>query len=161
MEPHRTGHSRRTEPERRARPDRLDRRTTPETRDTSAGWRDEYAHAHVALPDGGVRELPETLTPGDRVRDRDDHDDQLVVVAVHNIRADEFILTDVDGEPTVAEVNEQYPTRAPVVHAVYVDDLDAVDGQKTADNIREAVDRGIIRSYAFPAPRLDPRGEEA
>lgn len=151
---------RRIDTDRRSRPDRLDRRSDPAARDTSAGWREEYQHAHVALPDGGVREL-ETPKPGDRVRDHDDQDDELVVVSVHNIRADEFILSDVDGEPTVAEVNEAYPPSAPVAHAVYVDDLDAVDGRQTLAALRDAVDRGVIRSYAFPADRLDGRGDRA
>lgn len=152
MDPNRLRDGRCTDTDRRSRPDRLARRSDPAVRDTSAGWREEYQHAHVALPDGGVRELP-GVQPGDRVRDCDDQDDELVVVSVHNIRADEYFLVDVDGEPTVAEVNEDYPPSSPVALAAYVDDLDAVE-EDNADALREAVDRGEIRAYAFPVPRL-------
>lgn len=158
MDPNRLRDGRCTDTDRRSRPDRLARRSDPATRDTSAGWREEYQHAHVALPDGGVRELP-GVQPGDRVRDRDDQDDELVVVSVHNIRADEYILSDVDGEPTVAEVNEEYPASAPVVHAVYDDELDEIGHAENPEILREAVDRGVIRSHAFPVDRLG--GEKA
>lgn len=151
----------RTECDRRPRPDRLARRSDPAGRDASAGWREEYEHAHTAIPDGGVREPPGTPKPGDRVRDRDDPDDELVVVEVHNVRADAFVLDDLDGGPTVADLNEDYSPGSPVVDAVYTDDLGVGEGRPALDSLQNIVESGRIRSYSFPADRLDGGGETA
>lgn len=150
---------RRIEFDRRPRPDRLARRSDPADRDASGGWRAEYEHAHIAIPDGGVRELSGAPKPGDRVRDRENPDDELIVVEIHNVRADEFVLNDLDGEPTVADLNDDYARDSPVVDAIYTNDL-AGDGWPTVDKLKDMAESGHIRSYSFPADRLTVGGED-
>jgi hypothetical protein len=153
--------TRRIESDRRPRPDRLARRSDPAARDASGGWREEYEHAHIAIPDGGVCELPGTPKPGDRVHDLEDPDDELVVVEIHNVRADEFVLDDLDGEPTVADLNEGYSADAPVVDAIYTDDLGVGGGWPTVEKLQDLSESGFITSYSFPGDRLTTGGEDA
>jgi hypothetical protein len=127
-------------------------------RDASAGWREEYRHAGAALPDGG-REL-DTPAPADRVRDRGGDDrDELIVLEVRDVRADEERIDALPGSPTVAEVNPEFDPGAPVVDAVYVADLERLEAWRSIDDLRDAVDADALRSYTFPADRLAP-GEE-
>lgn len=150
---------------------RDDRRPAPTA---SAGWREEYRYqdvltsAHdapddrrraaepVVLADGGAA-VPDA---GEHVRDREgDPDDVLVVLeALPDTRAD-FYQIPATGN-TVAQHNPDYPPWAPVVRAVYSDDLDAVTGWRDLDDLRDAVDDGALRAYAFPAPRLTPLSDD-
>lgn len=149
--PHRRRQARDRQTYRHRRRDR-DRR---EERDASAGWREEYRTAHVRLPDGG-REV-DALAVADRVRDRDsDEDDELLVLEVRDVRADEERLDAIDGSPTVAEVNPAYGPGAPVVDAVYLDDLGHLEAWRSVDDLRDAVEAGALRAYTFPRDRLAP-----
>lgn len=141
--------------------DRRHRRRRRPQRDVSGSWRDEYRHAGVTLPDGGAdgEEPTRYVLPdvGTVVRDRDgEPTDELLVVAMHDTRADEYRLEAVDGEPTVADVNPGYDPAAPVVGAVYRDDVPDTDGWRTVDELRRAVARDELRAYSFPADRLAP-----
>jgi hypothetical protein len=125
-------------------------------RDASAGWRDEYAlqgvdDTHDPRADGGRYILP---SEGSRVRDREsDEDDELLVVRVHDdTRADDHRIDAVDA--TVAEVNPEYDPAAPVVEGVYADELEALDGWRTVEDVRDAVSFDAVNSYTFPADRL-------
>lgn len=139
--------------------DRRHRRRRRAQRDVSGSWRDEYRHAGATLPDGGTPagDTAPEFEPGDRVRDRDgDPDDELLVVAAHDTRADEYRLEAVDGEPTVADVNPGYDPGAAVIGAVYRSGLLDADGWRTLDELRRAVERDDLRAYSFPADRLAP-----
>lgn len=124
--------------------------------DASAGWRTEYAlqgvdGTHEPRADGGRYILP---GEGSRVRDRDgDEDDELLVVRVHeDTRAGDHRIDALDA--TVAGVNPEHDPDAPVVEAVYVDELEELDAWRTVEDVRDAVSFGAINSYPFPADRL-------
>jgi hypothetical protein len=108
--------------------------------------------------DGGRYVLP---GEGEVVRDRDgDEGDELVVVAVHeDRRAGDYVIEAIDA--TVAAVNRAYDRDAPVVEAVYVDELGGLDGYGSAEEVRDAVEAGAVRAYTFPADRLAAVGGEA
>jgi hypothetical protein len=123
-------------------------------RDASVGWRDEYLFQAVAgdmRADGGRYILP---SEGSRVRDRDgDEDDELLVVRVHpDTPADDHRIDALDA--TVADVNPEYDPDAPVVEAVYADELESLDGWRTVADVRDAVAEGAVGGYSFPADRL-------
>lgn len=122
--------------------------------DASAGWRDEYRHAHAALPDGGRYLLPNA---GARVRDRDtdDEHDTLIVITVHaETAAEDYEIDELDGA-TVADVNPDHDPGAPVVEAVYADEADEqLDGWRSVEDLRDGVSFGAITAYSFPVPRL-------
>jgi len=132
------------------------RRQQTTRRDASAGWRDEYAlqgveDTHDPRADGGRYILP---TSGSRVRDRDgDEDDELLVVRVHHdTRAADHRIDALDA--TVADVNPNYDADAPVVEAVYVDELESLGGWRTVEDVRDAVSFDAVKCYSFPADRL-------
>lgn len=132
-----------------------DREQRTET-DVSGAWREELRAAHVPLPDGGraaERGLP---TAGDRVRDRDDAGDaELVVLEVlPDTRADEYLIDSVGA--TAAELNDEYPPWSPVVQAVYVAELELLDGSQDLNEVQAAAEKHEIRSYSFPNARLAP-----
>ncbi|MBB6647974.1 hypothetical protein [Halobellus ruber] len=128
--------------------------------DASAGWREEYAHQSVEpdlRADGGTT----TALPaaGDHVRDREHDGDELLVVAIHpDGRADEHPIPGLDGA-TVADVNDGYDPAAPVVEAVYLEEVDAtLDGWRSVEDVRDAVSFGAVNAYRLPADRLDTTG---
>ena len=115
-------------------------------------------HADVVtkrvLADGGQYRLPGV---GDPVLDREGGD-RLVVIDVHpGTTASEYAITD---GATVADHNEEYDPTAPVVDAVYTDEVGValVEWRSVAD-LRRAADDGKLTVYSFPAPRLAPVGE--
>jgi len=123
--------------------------------DASAGWETEYAaqgvDAAIATDGGRTDVLP---SPGDRVRDRDSGDDELVVVNVdEDTTAAECWLTAINA--TVADVNGAYDPEAAVVEAAYVEDVsETLDGWRTVEDLRDAVSFGALSLYTFPADRL-------
>jgi len=102
--------------------------------------------------DGGAA-IP---SEGEHVRDRDgDAGDVLLVIeTLPDTRADEHRIP-ATGQ-TVAQHNPDYPPWAPVIRAVYRDDLDAVTEWRELDDLRALVEGGQLRAYTFPAPRLTP-----
>ena len=103
---------------------------------------------------GGIAyTLPEV---GAHVFDREsDDDEKLVVINVYpGTRAADYEIPELSG-CTVAELNKQYDPEAPVVDAVYVEDVNDTFGRShTTGQLRSAVSDCSIRSYTFPAPRL-------
>jgi len=106
-----------------------------------------------ALADGG-RQLPRE---GERRVDKGAlggaNDDVLVVGVYPDTRADEHHIDEIDA--TVADVNDEYAPGAPVVAAVYLNELEKaglLEGPLAL--VRDAVDAGEVDVYHFPAPRL-------
>jgi hypothetical protein len=96
---------------------------------------------------------------GDRRRDREG-DDEVIVIDVWPTAAADGWHIDAIGA-TVADVNPEYDGGAPVVRAVYADDVAVkVDGWRSADDLEDAVEAGALRSYDFPLDRLAPVDEE-
>jgi hypothetical protein len=100
--------------------------------------------------------------PGDRVRDRDgDDSDELLVVRIYpETAAEDYRIDAIDA--TVADENPDHPSDAPVVEAVYVEDLERGDvTSREPRALRADVAEGRLRAYTFPASRLAPvDGEE-
>lgn len=132
-------------PRERRRTDRdraHDRRTTRD--------RHEHQRRRELVADGGTRrqqfELPD---PGEPVRDRK-QGDLLVAVEVHpDTPAAAWHIDAIAGRPTVADVNPQFSPDAPVVLAVYDDD------ERETDNLRKWAYAGEVKTYTFPADRLE------
>jgi len=127
-------------------------------RDASSGWREEYDHLHTPMPDGGMSEWVGGLEVGDRAHDREGEEEdagELIIIRVHNTRADQFVLEELKGQPTVASENPQYSPSAPVVEAVYINELGRVDDVGDIEQLRKAVENRVLRSYSFPADRLN------
>lgn len=104
--------------------------------------------------DGGRTDsLP---APGDRARDLDDRQrgEVIVVETYPDTAARDYPIPECDGK-TVAELNQDYPARSPVVEAVYVDELErvAVDSPDVGE-LRAAVRAEVVAAYSFPAARL-------
>lgn len=120
----------------------------------SADWRAEYRAQAVDADlraDGGRYILP---TVGGRVRDREDGDELVVVDTYPGANADKYGIDDLDGV-TVADVNDTYDPSAPVVDAVYVEDLEeTLDGWRAVEDVKDAVSFDAITAYSFPADRL-------
>lgn len=98
------------------------------------------------------------LRVGDRVLDRESGEDAdpAVVVATGG-RADEVVLDDLDGEPTVADLNPSYSPRAAVVGVAFVPALDrGLDDWRDLDGdaLREQVAEADVRTYSYPEVRL-------
>ena len=100
---------------------------------------------------------------GDRVVDRDADNNQMIVLDPNVGPANEV---EVDGlDATVAELNETYPPRDPVVSVVFVSWLDThVPGWKDwedqrlfSDTLRDNADKwGVsLRTYRYPESRLE------
>lgn len=108
---------------------------------------------------GAIRyTLPEV---GAHVFDREyDEAKELVVIEVYpGTRAADHEIPELSGR-TVAELNAQYDSEAPVVDAVYIEDINGSCGRnRDIRQLRSAVRDGSIRSYTFPAPRLARGGE--
>ena len=102
------------------------------------------------VTDGGRYILPGV---GDRVVDREEGDELLVVELHQQTGADRYKI-DAVGK-TVAEVNPEYDPAAPVVEAVYIDDVDeTLDGWRSVEDVRDAVAFDAVTAYSFPADRL-------
>ena len=115
---------------------------------------DEADEAREAFADGGQYRLPGV---GDPVLDREGGD-RLVVVDVHpGTAAAEYAIT---SGATVADHNDEYDPAAPVVDAVYTDEVGValVEWRSVAD-LRRAADDGKLTVYSFPTDRLAPVGE--
>jgi hypothetical protein len=76
---------------------------------------------------------------GDHVQDRDDDDATMVVVGVAVESASEYDLQ--PGGPTVADVNEAYPSDDTVIEVVFPERTD--------------VDISSRKQYAYPRSRLE------
>jgi len=106
---------------------------------------------------------------GERRIDRERDGTEVVVVATHDVAADEYrVLTDEQtvAEHTVAEYNPEYPREDRVVEAVYASSLpgwfDPEDREHDLHQLAEE-NEGIARlhgtdidTYAFPESRLVP-----
>ena len=108
---------------------------------------------------GAIRyTLPKT---GAHVFDeRSNEERELVVIDVYpGTRAADHKIPEPSGY-TVAELNNQYDPGEPVVDAVYIEDINDLFGSCwNVKQLRSAVYNDLIRSYAFPAPRLKRGGE--
>lgn len=82
-------------------------------------------------------DTPTRLYPGDTVRDREDDNSVLLVVATPVERADEYPAS---GAETVADLNPDYPADDRVLECIY------------PDGARADID--AYRRYAFPRSRL-------
>lgn len=105
--------------------------------------------AREAFTDGGQYRLPAV---GDPVVDREGGD-RLVVIDVHpGTTASEYAITE---GATVADHNDEYDPAAPVVDAVYTEEVGValVEWRSVAD-LRRAVGDGKLTTYAFPTDRL-------
>lgn len=101
----------------------------------------------------GTEHRTEQLTRGDRARDRDDDDAELVVVAVADETAAEYQIDSLDA--TVAEANPRYDNDDEVVEAVYLDDLERnYPTWRSVEDVDDAVGFDAVKKYAFPASRL-------
>ena len=107
--------------------------------------------AREAFTDGGRYILPGV---GDRVVDREEGDELLVVELHEQTGADRYEIG-LFGDTTVAEQNPHYDPAAPVVEAVYIDDVDeTLDGWRSVEDVRDAVAFDAVTAYSFPADRL-------
>jgi len=108
---------------------------------------------------------PFEFSPGDRVADNDENGPRtpLRVLRVLDEPADDHEIAALDD--TVAGVNAEHPPEAPVVAAVFEDDLDSTitpwrELLTDAGHFGEAVDRwreewGVpLQPYHYPATRL-------
>lgn len=97
------------------------------------------------------------LSPGDRVIDRDADDRTHAVVLRELGRADE-VRVPIDGQPTVAALNPDYPASADVVEIAFKPALDReVENWQLYDSAVLAghVEGTPIKTYSYPEPRLD------
>lgn len=96
------------------------------------------------------------LEPGDVVVDREDTaPDEAVVIDLPDALADEWNAYD---DVTVAEDNPDYAEDAPVVLAVFTEDLLEARPDYDGERIPAAYAEGF-KFYSFPAPRLEDVGE--
>jgi len=104
------------------------------------------------VTDGGRYLIPNV---GSRVVDRDsDGRDELVVTDTHpDTGADRYEIDAIDA--TVADVNPEYDPAAPVVEAVYAEEVaERLDGWRSVEDLRDAAAFDAINSYSFPVDRL-------
>lgn len=104
-----------------------------------------------------------TYLVGDRVRDREDPDSEMVIVSIGILAARDFYVDAIGG--TVAEANPEYPEDDTVYGVAYISDLDyempswtMMDPENLGETIEEYnVDHGAdITVYHFPESRLEP-----
>jgi len=99
----------------------------------------------------------DSLTPGTIVRDRDDDGASDAVVIRQRTDPADAVTVPIDGEPTVAELNPDYPSDADVVEVAFRDALDrTVENWQRYDGALLAghVEGAPIRTYDYPVPRL-------
>jgi hypothetical protein len=99
------------------------------------------------------------LAPGTVVRDRaDDQASDAVVIRRRDDPADE-VTVPIDGEPTVAALNPEYPADADVVEVAFADALDReVPGWRELNTptLVGRVAGSAVTTYSYPEPRLRP-----
>ena len=111
-----------------------------------------------------IAEATASIAVGDRRLDRERDGEEVVVVAVHDVAADEYGV--LATQQTVAEHNPEYPRENRVVEAVYASSLpewfDPDDPEHDLTQLAEE-NEGIARlhgidtdTYAFPESRLAP-----
>ena len=124
---------------------------------------------HRLMTDGGIERAhrdtdeDEDLPVGARVTDRDATDPNVAVVVARPEEPAYAVHIDaLDGSPSVADVNEDYPASCAVATVAYAGDLDAA-----LDVWREAAPEALaricedhdVRTYDFPTERLRPADE--
>ena len=113
------------------------------------------------MTDGGK---PSAFDVGASVADRDATDpNTAVVVALPDAPAYERTIESLDGNPSVADLNPDYPASGPVVTVAYAGDLDdALDVWRSADpeTLAGICDDEGVRTYDFPAGRVREVGGE-
>ena len=142
----------------------------------------EYRERHPtgAIPDNptttavveglvtAIAEATASIAVGDRRLDRERDGGEVVVVATHNVTADEYGV--LATQQTVAEHNPEYPAEDRVIETVYVSSLpdwfDPDDPEHDLTQLAEE-NEGIARlhgidtdTYAFPESRLAPVEED-
>lgn len=101
----------------------------------------------------GMYSLPGVGAP---VVDRET-DERLIVIRLRpETRAGDHEV----GSETVAELNPEYDENAPVVDAVYAEEIQLAEW-RSVDDLQAAADRGDLTAYAFPVDRLRAPVEEA
>jgi hypothetical protein len=101
---------------------------------------------------------PQTIRPGDRVRDRDDPDpNDAIVVNRPPQTASEWEIEARDC--TLADDNPDYPEQAAVIVVCFVDDLveygPLFDPTDQTERSLATLNEVGVHFYTFPAPRLD------
>lgn len=95
---------------------------------------------------------------GDRAVDRDaDEQNRAVVVALPDKTADAVHIDEIDGSPSVAALNPQYPITSAVVTVAYAGELDAalnVWRSADPDALASVCEDHDVRMYDFPIGRL-------
>lgn len=97
------------------------------------------------------------LAPGTVVRDRDDDDANDAVVVRRRDEPADRVTVPIDGTPTVAELNPDYPSDADVVEVAFTSDLAReVPGWRDLDAtvLHGRVAGSAVTTYSYPAPRL-------
>jgi hypothetical protein len=135
----------------------IPRRECPECADDRDDAR-HYGGNRQLVADGG--RIEPDFSAADRAVDRDsDRDAEVIVLEVTGTKARNYTI---DGlGRTVAKCNIDYSPDAPVVEAVYAEEVEAnVDGWRSVEDLRDAAAFGAISSYSFPATRLRPLDDE-
>lgn len=104
------------------------------------------------------------LSAGDEVLDRDAADpNPAVVTALPEESADAREITALDGNPSVGDLNTDYPASCAVATVAYVGDLDdALDVWHEADPeaLAGVCEDHDVRQYDFPTARLREVSDE-
>ena len=105
-----------------------------------------------ALGDGAATTGP-SIDVGERRRDRERDGEEVVVVATHDVAAEEYGV--LATQQTVAEHNPEYPPTDRVIEAAYVESVGSAEeiADMAAAGEIEAAD---LQTYAFPESRLAP-----
>ena len=110
------------------------------------------------MTDGGQGHESATFDLGVSVVDRDaDDPNRAVVVALPDEPAYERTIDALDGSPSVADVNSDYPASGSVATVAYAGDLDdALDVWHEADPeaLATICEDHDVRTYDFPTARL-------
>lgn len=110
------------------------------------------------MTDGGQEHESATFDLGANVVDCDaDDPNPAVVTALPDEPAYERTIDALDGSPSVADVNSDYPASGPVATVAYAGDLDdALDVWHEADPeaLAEICEDHGVRTYDFPTARL-------
>ena len=122
------------------------------------------------MTDGGIESTDagatadEDLPVGVHVIDRDaDDPNTAVVVDRPDEPAYERTIESLDGDPSVADLNPDYPASGPVVTVAYAGNLDdALDVWRSADPeaLAGICDDEGVRTYDFPTGRVREVGDE-
>lgn len=109
-----------------------------------------------ALGNGAATTGP-SIDVGERRRDRERDGEEVVVVATHDVAAEEYGV--LATHQTVAEHNPEYPPTDRVIEAAYVESVGPAEeiADMAAAGEIEAAD---LQTYAFPESRLTPVEED-